>query len=137
MNCKICGLEKTIFAKGLCRHCYDNQPKVKAKMKEYYSKPEVKARMKEYYSKHSEELKAKMKEYHSKPEVKARTKECSKKQFLKKQRQNLNWRPKPSFEERMNKAIALRAEYLKKRGIRCKAILPKKYLTQKAVLNEL
>ena len=93
---------------GLCR-------------KHYYSKPEVKARIRAYSQKPA--VKAKARAYRQKPEVKAKARA----------KQKAKWRmshyPKPTIDEIIDKKIAERAEYLKKRGIYCRGILPRKYLT--------
>jgi predicted ATP-dependent serine protease len=58
MNCKNCGYEKPLHAKGLCINCYQRlqyqtRPEIRKRRKEYTQKTEVKKRhaawRKEYY----------------------------------------------------------------------------------------
>lgn len=73
-QCRVCGLVKRHYAKGLCSNCYAREyikrPEVKDRRREYRSRPEVKAKLKEYaknYAKNyvwSDKSKARHKEYH-------------------------------------------------------------------------
>ena len=67
-NCK-----EKYFAKGFCRHHYEQSPERKAYLKKYHSKPENKAKAKERASR--PENMAERKERDSKPEYKAKAKE--------------------------------------------------------------
>ena len=94
-----------------CSVCGKNYYALDLCKRHYYSRPEVKAKQKEYKSR-----------YYSRPEVKAK--------------QKAKWRathyPKPTINEIIDKKIAERAEHLKKRGIYCRGILPRKYLPVKS-----
>ena len=91
-----------------CKVCWGKHFALGLCRKHYYSKPEVKA---------------KARAYKQKPEVKAKARA----------KQKAKWRmshyPKPTINEIIDKKIAERAEHLKKRGIYCRGILPRKYLT--------
>jgi len=46
MICRKCGLDKKLHAKGLCRKCYDSEPRMKEKRKQWKNE-NVYARLRE------------------------------------------------------------------------------------------
>lgn len=116
-RCTFSDCDRKHFAKGVCKHHFDQLPETKQYRKEYLQRPEVKQRLKEYERR--PEVKERKQKYRQRPEVKERLKKMRQlpeyKERMRLYQQKYNRLPKPIQYYKERSAKTAERDGLKKR----------------------